>query len=112
MSDKTEPVRARPWRAEDGAPPVVWTWPYRDSPALWVWSAGRWRWATVAARQDWADGRTAYQVVFDPVGDTTSTHRTYWWPHPGLRVAHRSTVEPSTGRVEAGDMPVPPRRHG
>ncbi|WP_406368780.1 hypothetical protein OG788_02200 [Streptomyces sp. NBC_00647] len=67
---------ARPWRPEDGPRPVVWTWPATDPPALWVWSRGSWRWASVAARLDWADGRRAYTVTVDLDGSTTVTHRT------------------------------------
>jgi hypothetical protein len=44
-------------------------------PALRVWSRGRWRWATVTARQDWADGRTVYQVHVDLGGSTSVTTR-------------------------------------
>jgi hypothetical protein len=104
--DVAEPVAARPWRPEDGPKPVVWTWPRKDPPALGVRSKGHWRWATVMARQDWADGRTAYQVSVDLDGSTSVTARTYWWPHEGLRVAHRSAYEPSTGQVDGGDMPT------
>ncbi|MFE4425285.1 hypothetical protein [Streptomyces sp. NPDC056817] len=71
---------------------------------------GRWRWATVRARQDWPDGRVAYQVSVDLDGSTSVRARTYWWPHPGLRVAHRSAYPSSTGPVEAGGLSVPPRR--
>ncbi|MEV7004792.1 hypothetical protein AB0N62_45715 [Streptomyces sp. NPDC093982] len=59
--DVAEPVEARPWRPEDGRQPFVRTWPSRGPLALWLWSKGRWRWATVMARQDWAVGRIAYR---------------------------------------------------
>ncbi|WP_146046266.1 hypothetical protein [Streptomyces cahuitamycinicus] len=108
--DVAEPMEARPWRPENGAKPLVRTWPHRDPPALWVWSKGRWRWATVMARQDWPDGRIAYQVRVDLDGSTCVRARTYWWPHPGLRVAHRSAYPSSTGPVEGGDLPLPLRR--
>lgn len=32
-----------------------------------------------------------------PEGTTAMTHRTYWWRHEGLRVAHRSAAEPTGG---------------
>lgn len=112
MSDGvSEPVEARPWREADGPPPVVWIWPRKDPPALWVWSKGHWRWANVMARQDRPNGRTAYQVSVDLDGSTAMSARTYWWPHPGLRVAHRSAYAPSTGPVDGGGLPAePPRR--
>ncbi|MFD4974811.1 hypothetical protein [Streptomyces sp. NPDC058424] len=66
--DVAEPDEARPWRPERGPKPTVRTWPRRDPPALWVWSKGRWRWATVRARQD---GRVAYQVSVDLDGSTS-----------------------------------------
>lgn len=99
MSDiLSEPIEARPWRPEDGPHPMVWAWPPGDRPAFWVWSRGAWRWAPVRARQDWPAGRTAYQVLIDLDGTTSVKARTYWWPHPGLVVAHRSSVEPTTGQ--------------
>jgi hypothetical protein len=72
-----------------------------------VWSHGAWRWATVTAKQVWADGSTHYQVTVDLAGDTKVTVRLYRWPQPGLRVAHRSPVQPTTGTDEGrqGDMP-------
>ncbi|MER6160338.1 hypothetical protein ABT147_33100 [Streptomyces sp. NPDC001868] len=98
MSDTvSEPREARPWRPEDGPHPVVWSWPPGDRPAFWVWSRGAWRWSAVRARQDWPDGRTAYQVLIDLDGSTAVMARTYWWPHEGLMPAHRSSVQPSTG---------------
>lgn len=105
-----EPVAARPWQEGNGPRPRVWTWPSTDRPALWVWSGGAWRWAPVTARQDWADGRTAYQVEVDLTGSTAVTRVSYWWPHEGLRVARRSSVGPSRGPGGGGDMPAPLRR--
>ncbi|MFI5990367.1 hypothetical protein ACIBAC_00735 [Streptomyces sp. NPDC051362] len=109
MSTIEEPTPARPWRPADGAPPTVWTWPSNDRPALEVWSAGAWRYASVAARQDWPDGTVRYQVLVDLRGDTTSTHRTYAWPQPGLRKRHGSHSEPSQG-VDEGRQGEMPRR--
>ncbi|MFH9970208.1 hypothetical protein ACH4PR_55150 [Streptomyces mirabilis] len=85
--DAVEPEQARPWRAEDGPRPRVQTWPSSERPALWVWSCGAWRWARVVARQDWPDGRIAYQVEIDAAGTTSVSTRAYWWPQSGLRVA-------------------------
>lgn len=86
--DIPEPTPARPWSPADGAQPRVMTWPTGNRPALRVWSAGKWRYAPVRARQDWADGRTFYQVEIDRLGDTHVTTVLYEWPHPGLRVDH------------------------
>lgn len=107
MDTIPEAEPARPWRAEDGAQPVVWTWPKSDPPVLWVRSGGAWRYATVMAKQVWADGSTVYQVAIDLRGDTSVSARLYRWPQPGLKVAHRSRFEPSKGVDEAhqGDMP-------
>ncbi|RSS94271.1 hypothetical protein EF903_06960 [Streptomyces sp. WAC05292] len=91
----TEPVENRPWRSEDGPRPTVWSWPAGDRPALYVWSRGRWRYAPVHARQDWQD-RTVYQVAVDLDGSTSVVARSYTWPQPGLRVAHRSRSQPSS----------------
>ncbi|MGW2550055.1 hypothetical protein [Streptomyces sp. NPDC001635] len=112
MSSIPEPEPARPWRPEDGPQPVVWTWPTSDPPALWVWSGGAWRHATVMARQDWADGTTYYQVSVDLHGDTSVTTRLYRWGQPGLRVAHRSSLQPSRSvhGDRQGDMPRPTKR--
>lgn len=110
MTALEDPVEARPWRESDGQAPTVWTWPLTDPPALWVRQNGSWRWAPVTARQDWPDGRTAYQVLIDTDGTTSKSHRTFWWPHEGLRVAHRSATEPTTEAGRGGDFPRPPRR--
>ncbi|MBG7704850.1 hypothetical protein HCJ76_44015 [Streptomyces sp. MC1] len=100
-------VPARPWGPGDGRRPVVWTWPATDPPALWVWSDGRPRRATVLAKQVWESGATYYQVAVDLHGDTTTRIMLYQWPQPGLQVAHRSQFEPSAGEREEhrGDMP-------
>ncbi|MFD0501681.1 hypothetical protein [Streptomyces rhizosphaericus] len=93
-----EPVEARPWRVEDGPRPRVWVWPHGDRPALEVWSRGRWRYAPVTARQDWADGRRFYQVEVDLRGETSVCVRLYQWPQPGLRTAHRTrSARPTDG---------------
>ncbi|WP_409473539.1 hypothetical protein [Streptomyces sp. HC307] len=112
MSAIPEPEPARPCRPQDGPEPEVWTWPPGDRPALKVWSAGAWRYAPVTARQDWADGTFRYQVLVDLRGDTTITHRTYVWGHPGLRKCHGSDAKPSRGPDERrqGEMPQAPRR--
>lgn len=113
MSTIPEPEPSRPWRTEDGPPPKVWTWPNDDRPALRVWSAGRWRYAPVLARQDWADGTVRYQVEVDLRGTTSITSCTYVWPQEGLRVAHGSGSEPSrtTDEQRQGGLPqAPPRR--
>ncbi|KPI33238.1 hypothetical protein OV450_1326 [Actinobacteria bacterium OV450] len=95
-SDVTEPVETPPWSAQTGPAPTVWTWPAGDRPALYVWSQGRWRYAPVRARQDWPDGTVVYQVAVDLDGSTSVVPRSYAWPQPGLRVAHRSRSEPSS----------------
>ncbi|MFF3248946.1 hypothetical protein ACFYWY_35665 [Streptomyces sp. NPDC002870] len=111
MSDSVpEPVEARPWVPDDGPPPHVWTWPRTDPPALLVRSRGRWHWATVTARQDYADGRVVYQVVVDLDGFTSVITRLYAWPQPGLRVGYRSTSQPSDRLLFSTSMPhAPPR---
>jgi hypothetical protein len=107
-----EPVQARPWRPEDGPRPVVWTWPPWDRPALRVWSAGEWRYAPVAARQDFADGTVRYQVEVDLRGDTAVSTVTYQWPQAGLRAAHGSGTEPTKelDKAHMGDLPHAPLR--
>ncbi|WP_324787060.1 hypothetical protein [Streptomyces sp. H51] len=79
------------------------TYPRIDGPALQVWSAGKWRWAPVLARQDWADGRVFYQVSVDLTGSTTVTIRLYEWPQPGLRAAPQPT--PGTGSGDTTQTP-------
>ncbi|MFE2181395.1 hypothetical protein [Streptomyces sp. NPDC059455] len=96
----TIPEPARPWRPEDGPGAEVWTWPYGDRPALEVWSAGRWRYASVMARQNWADGSVRYQVEVALRGDTMVTVRTYQCPQPGLRKGRASGSEPSRAADE------------
>lgn len=112
MSTIEEPQPALPWRPQDGPAPEVWTWPADDRPALEVWSAGRWRYAPVRQQQNWADGTIRYQVEVDLHGTASVTTRMYQWPHPGLRLAHRSGTQPSRGALKGrqGDMPKAPRR--
>ncbi|MFI1787459.1 hypothetical protein ACH40D_03180 [Streptomyces olivaceoviridis] len=107
MSTIPDAQPARPWREEDGPRPEVWTWPRADRPALKVMSGGKWRHAPVLARQNWRDGTVRYQVEVDLLGDTTTRIVTYQWPQPGLRVARRSSSEPTRGVHEAwqGEMP-------
>ncbi|MEU5748174.1 hypothetical protein ABZ804_21880 [Streptomyces sp. NPDC047726] len=107
MSTIPEPQPASPWRADDGPSPKVWVWPRTDRPALRVWSAGRWRYAPVLARQDWADGKPRYQVQVDLAGDTNTTVVLYEWPQPGLRAAHGSRSEPSQAADEAHQGGLP-----
>ena len=80
-------VEARPWRPGDGPPPKVRTWPPGEQPALWVWLRGKWQYAPVTARQDWADGRVVYQVEVEAEHATEVSARRYQWPQPGLRAA-------------------------
>ncbi|MFD9395016.1 hypothetical protein ACFWBB_31090 [Streptomyces sp. NPDC060000] len=113
MSEIPEPEPARPWRPEDGPRPEVKTWPRGDRPALEVWSAGRWRYAPVMARQNWADGTVRYQVDVDLRGDTTVVIRTYQWPQPGLRKGYDSGSTPSRtgdGQRQGGMPRARPRR--
>ncbi|MFC9280895.1 hypothetical protein [Streptomyces collinus] len=112
MSTIPEPEPARPWRPEDGAPPEVWTWPSGDRPALEVFSAGKWRYAPVMARQNWADGSVRYQVEVDLQGTRSITARTYQWPQPGLRKCHDSGSKPSrtADGQRQGGMPQAPHR--
>ncbi|MFD6751496.1 hypothetical protein [Streptomyces anthocyanicus] len=112
MCSVEEPQQARPWRPEDGPSPEVWTWPRTDLPALRVWSAGAWRYASVVSRPNFSDGTVRYQVEVDLRGDTAVSTVTYQWPQPGLRFAHGSSVEPVQGVDEKrqGDMPRVPRR--
>ncbi|MFF9638789.1 hypothetical protein ACF1D2_29945 [Streptomyces bacillaris] len=88
MSGIPDAVPRRPWRPEHGPEPTVRCWHGAGRPALLVRSAGKWRYAPVHARQDYANGSVAYQVTVDLLGDTTATHQLYTWPQPGLRVAH------------------------
>ncbi|MEU3760973.1 MULTISPECIES: hypothetical protein [Streptomyces] len=87
----------------------MWTWPLADPPVLWLRSRGRWRWATVRARQNWADGRVAYQVLVDLDGSAAMVTRAYWWPQQALWVAHRSASPASREPGRGGAMPVPHR---
>ncbi|MEE1764341.1 hypothetical protein [Streptomyces sp. SP18BB07] len=100
MSSIPEPAVTRPWRPEDGPKPVVWTWPRVDPPALWVWANGRYRWATVVAKQVWADDSVVYQVLVDLRGDTTVVERKYRWPQPGLRVGAPEPIRAVAGRPQ------------
>ncbi|MFE6522282.1 hypothetical protein [Streptomyces sp. NPDC057794] len=109
MSTIEEPQPARPWRPEDGPQPEVWTWPAGDRPALEVWSGGRWRYAPVRQRQNWADGTVRYQVEVDLDGSRSVRTRTYQWPHEGLRVAHASGSQPSRGVDETRQGGLPRR---
>jgi hypothetical protein len=79
---------SRPWRPGDGPRPRVTTWSPGNRPALAVWSHGKWRYAPVVARQDWADGTVRYQVEVDLRGDARVSVRMYQWPQLGLRAAH------------------------
>jgi hypothetical protein len=66
------------------------------------------------AKQVWADGSVRYQVAVDLLGDTKVSARLYRWPQPGLRAAHRSRYEPTTGvdTAHEGEMPsARPRQH-
>ncbi|MET7828918.1 hypothetical protein ABZT23_30120 [Streptomyces sp. NPDC005386] len=65
---------------------------------------------SVTARQNWPYNRVAYPVRIDTDGTTSKSLRIYWWPHAGLRVAHRSAAEPTTEAGRGGDLPRPPRR--
>lgn len=78
MPSPENAVEARPWRESDGPKPRVWTWQPADRPALWVRISGAWRHASVVARQDWPDGRTAYQVLLGADGSTPMSHCSYW----------------------------------
>lgn len=107
------PVEAPPWRPELGPAPTVMVWPPGRTPALMVRAAGRWRYAPVHARHAYPDGRVAYMVTVDLTGRLEVVYRTYWWPQPGLRVAHGSAVEPvpPDGRhyLQAAMPAAPPR---
>ncbi|MGW0631137.1 hypothetical protein [Streptomyces sp. NPDC002758] len=103
-SDIPGPAPARPWRREDGPKPKATVSPRVGGPVLEVWSHGTWRWAPVAARQDWADGRVFYQVSVHLTDTTGGTRRLYQWPQPGLRIAERLTA--TTNR---DGWPTPPR---
>jgi hypothetical protein len=90
-----EPEQVPPWREGDGPPPTMWVWPGGHQPALKVRVDGRWVTAVVEARADYPDGRVAYHVdITFPEPSSGGTHRAYWWPQDGLRVAWRSSVEP------------------
>ncbi|AXK34656.1 hypothetical protein DVA86_20395 [Streptomyces armeniacus] len=96
-------LEARPWRPEDGPAPRVWLYPYGRRPALRIRVAGRWRHCLVHARQDYPDGRTAYQVEIalsaSSDGIVGTYIRTYWWP-----AAMRPTADsrPDTGQAARG----------
>lgn len=114
VSSSDEPERALPWRPEHGPKPTVRTWPPGDRPGLFIWANGRWRYASVTARHDYEDGRTAYQVLIDVDGSTSVRHRTYWWqPEAGrMKPSHPArSAQPGTGRPEGrGGMPRAPHR--
>ncbi|MGI5143853.1 MULTISPECIES: hypothetical protein [unclassified Streptomyces] len=89
----TIPEPARPWRPEDGRQPVVWTWPRSDPPALWVRSGGAWRYATVMARQDWADGSVVYlQRAGTPLTQGVRDEAGALLVHPAVRDVLRELV--------------------
>lgn len=91
MNDvEAEAEEVRPWQPDSGPRPRVTVYDRGREPALWVRVAGRWRYATVRARLEHADGRTAYRVNLQlPVGDGEEggCSRAYWWG-PGVRAAH------------------------
>ncbi|MEV0779160.1 hypothetical protein [Streptomyces sp. NPDC050428] len=86
----SEPEQAPPWREEHGPRPATRSWDYGDRPALEVRLEGKWRYCTVGARADWADGRVAYHVDVPAPSGGGWTHRAYWWPQDGLRAAQRT----------------------
>ncbi|MGW1800017.1 hypothetical protein ACWCQN_29695 [Streptomyces sp. NPDC001984] len=98
-----ESTPARPWRRDDGPEPKVTVYPRVGGPVLEVFSHGAWRWAPVAARQDWADGRVFYQVSVRLTDTTGGTRRLYQWPQPGLRIAERPTAT-----TDGDGWPTPP----
>ncbi|MET9323703.1 hypothetical protein ABZX75_26505 [Streptomyces sp. NPDC003038] len=83
-------VESRPWRRRDGPQPRVWCSPPGDRPALYIWSAGSWRYAST-----YRNGRVVYQVAFDPDGSHLIVIRSYAWPQPGLRAAHPAGSQPA-----------------
>lgn len=90
-----EPAVRRPWRMRDEPEPTVWCWPPGRGPGLYVRSRGTWRYASFLARHVYADDSVACQVAVNlGIADMGVAVRTYSWPQPGLRVVHRSPVEP------------------
>ncbi|MET7745982.1 hypothetical protein [Streptomyces sp. NPDC005385] len=73
MTPPEDAIEARPRRESDGPRLEVWTWLLSDPPALWLRQKATWRWASVTARQDWPDGRIAYQVLIDTNGTTSKS---------------------------------------
>ncbi|MFF9113963.1 hypothetical protein [Streptomyces sp. NPDC014805] len=62
-----------------------------------VWSDGRWRYASIMARQGWAEGRVFYQVHVDLLGDARSaTACTSGCSRACAPYAARSTDPPRT----------------
>jgi len=86
---RSEPETAPPWREAHGPRPTMRSWDYADRPALEALIDGRWRYCPVGARADYADGRVAYHVTVWTLRTGGGTHRAYWWPQEGLRVARR-----------------------
>lgn len=86
-SSGEEAVEAPPWRAGDGPPPRVHTYPYGERPLLDIRIAGEWRRCLVRARYDWPTGHVSYQVeVTRPVkGGVETVVRAYWWDAAVMR---------------------------
>ncbi|KOU50076.1 hypothetical protein [Streptomyces sp. WM6378] len=110
MAAFEEPEQAPPWREGAGPPPQVWLWPRGDRPALWIRAAGRWRYAVVMARHEYADGRVVVQVDVRLPRQSAEQEagvftRFYRWPQDGLRVAHASTSQPAHDRIPTRASP-------
>lgn len=89
-TEQQSAVEARPWRSEDGPEPAVTVYRRGAQPLLDVFAEGRWRRCSVLARQNWADGRVAYQVEIQLVRDGVEGMfvRAYWWDAGVMRPVH------------------------
>ncbi|MEU0991238.1 hypothetical protein [Streptomyces sp. NPDC005953] len=84
-----EAVETPPHPAGDA--PRTHVYPGNSQPALWVYAEGRWRWATVQARQTYRDGRVVYLVnlTLTGVDGIEGVYaRSYAWGQDALEVAH------------------------
>ncbi|MEU4093279.1 DUF6233 domain-containing protein [Streptomyces sp. NPDC026673] len=95
MSDQQRDARECPtWVS--GQRPRTHGWAPADRPRMQIHVEGAWRWATVRQRQDWPDGRVAYQVDIllpDPeFGRDAHYIRSYWWDPETVRPSRHPAI--------------------
>jgi hypothetical protein len=70
----------------------TWT---RGEPLVEVYTAGKWRPATLVQRQDRADGMVTYHVMITPGDEATgAAYRVYAWDPRSVRPVREGTADP------------------